>query len=440
MPKRRIWIYVLMFALATINYVDRVVLSVSATSIAREFSITPVELGYLFSSFLWLYLVCLVPMGVLVDRFGSRAVNAAGIGLWSAATAHTALATGLWGLLAARILMGVGESTTYPAAGRVIREWIPRGERGLFAAIFNAGAYFGPAVGGIVLAWLVEVAGWRVAFLVCAAAGFVWLAAWLVWYRRPEAAGWLDPRERDLILREREADAAAPAAAPSPVLRLLASPAMLGLMLTQGCAVYTQYLFLTWLPNYLQAERGMTMLKSGALMALPYVGAVVLTTLVGRLSDARLAKQGTALGARRSMAALSMLLGAVILLTPITTNVYLVLVLIMVALGGVASTVALNIALVGDLLRSSADAGRATSLLILGGNIFGILAPIVTGYVVQATGHFDAAFVVAGALLLLGAISVVTFARHPIGASADARGPAPADGGRAQGLPSAERP
>lgn len=112
MPRRRIWIYVLMFALATINYVDRVVLSVSATSITREFGITPVELGYLFSSFLWLYVVCLVPMGMLVDRFGSRAVNAAGIGLWSAATALTGLASGLGGLIVARIAMGIGESTT----------------------------------------------------------------------------------------------------------------------------------------------------------------------------------------------------------------------------------------------------------------------------------------------------------------------------------------
>ncbi len=437
MPRRRIWIYVLMFALSTINYVDRVVLSVSATSITREFGITPVELGYLFSSFLWLYVVCLVPMGMLVDRFGSRVVNAAGIGLWSAATALTALASGLGGLIVARIAMGIGESTTYPAAGRVIREWIPRSERALFAAIFNAGAYFGPAIGGIALAWLVEAAGWRAAFLACGAAGFVWLAAWLVWYRRPERAGWLDPRERDLILGEREPDAAAPAAAPSSLGRLLASRAMLGLMLTQGCAVYTQYLFLTWLPNYFQTERGMPMLKSGAMMAIPYLGAVILTTLVGRFSDARLDAAAAASGERRRVAAFAMLAGAVILLAPVTSSVPLVLLLIMIALAGVASTVALNIALVGDLIASSADAGRATGLLILGGNIFGILAPIVTGYVVQATGSFDAAFLVAGGLLLIGAASIFLLARHPIGATAPSL---PANPGPVHVLPAAERP
>jgi ACS family glucarate transporter-like MFS transporter len=311
--------------------------------------------------------------------------------------------------------LGVGESTTYPAAGRVIREWIPMRERALFAAIFNSGAYFGPAVGGLVLTWLVATAGWRTAFFVCAAIGFVWLAAWLIWFRLPEQASWLSSEERAMILRERGGNAAQAAAPSLGVGRLLASTSMLGLMLTQGCAVYTQYLFLTWLPNYLQAERGMSMLKSGALMALPFLGAVILTALIGKLSDTLLTEETIRTGGRRRLAALSMLAGSLILLTPLVSNVYVILFLIMIALSGVASTVAMNIALVSDLLRSSADAGRATGLLIVGGNIFGISAPIVTGYVIQATGNFDFAFVVAGALLVVGSLAVFLLARKPIG-------------------------
>jgi MFS family permease len=415
MTNRRVLIFVLMFFLATINYVDRVVLSVSATPIAKEFDISPVQLGYLFSSFLWLYVICLVPMGMIVDKFGTRAVNAAGIGLWSIATALTGFAPGFSTLIASRVLMGVGESTTYPAAGRVIREWIPMRERALFAAIFNSGAYFGPAVGGLVLTWLVSTAGWRTAFFVCSAIGFVWLAAWLIWFRLPEQASWLSSEERAMILRERGGNAAQAAAPSLGIGRLLASTSMLGLMLTQGCAVYTQYLFLTWLPNYLQAERGMSMLKSGALMALPFLGAVVLTALIGKLSDTLLTEETIRTGGRRRLAALSMLCGSLILLTPLVGNVYVILLLIMIALSGVASTVAMNIALVSDLLRSSADAGRATGLLILGGNIFGISAPIVTGYVIQSTGNFDYAFVVAGALLVVGSLAVFLLARKPIG-------------------------
>ena len=410
-----------MFLLATINYVDRIVLSVSSAPIAEEFGISKVELGYLFSSFLWLYVICLVPMGMIVDRLGTRAVNAAGIGIWSIATALTGLATGFGMLIATRVLMGVGESTTYPASGRVIREWIPLKERALFAAVFNSGAYFGPAVGGLVLAWLVSAAGWRVTFLVCAAVGFFWLLAWMIWFRKPEEASWLSAEERALILRERDGGATGLSTGGTSIgLRgLLASSSMLGLMLSQGCAVYTQYFFLTWLPNYLQTERSMSMLKSGALMALPFVGAVILTVLLGKLSDSLLTEASARSGGRRRMGALLMLFGSVILLTPLVDNVYLVLGLITIALAGVASAVALNIALIGDLLRTSADSGRATGLLILGGNIFGILAPIVTGYVVQATGRFDMAFVVAGALLVLGSLAVFLLARKPIGPAED---------------------
>ena len=417
--KRRYWIFVFMFLLATINYVDRVALSVSSTPIAAEFGISKVELGYLFSSFLWLYVVCLVPMGMIVDKLGARTVNAAGIGLRSIATALTGLATGFGMLIATRVVMGVGESTTYPAAGRVIREWIPLKERALFTAIFNGGAYFGPALGGLVLAGLVGAIGWRMTFLICAAIGFVWLFAWMIWFRKPEEVSWLSDEERAFILRERDGSAGAtPADGHSIGLRgLLSSPSMLGLMVTQGCAVYTQYFFLTWLPNYLQTERGMSILKSGALMSLPFIGAVILTVLFGKLSDSMLDEESARAGGRRRLGALCMLFGSVILLTPLVDNVYLVLVLITIALGGVASAVALNIAMVGDLLRTSADSGRATGLLILGGNIFGIMAPIVTGYVVQSTGSFNMAFVVAGALLAFGAATVFLLARTPIGPS-----------------------
>jgi MFS family permease len=419
MKHRRYWIFVFMFLLATINYVDRVALSVSSTPIAAEFGISKVELGYLFSSFLWLYVVCLVPMGMIVDKLGTRTVNAAGIGLWSIATALTGLATGFGMLIATRVVMGVGESTTYPAAGRVIREWIPLKERALFTAIFNGGAYFGPAIGGLVLAGLVGAVGWRMTFLICAAIGFVWLLAWMIWFRKPEEVSWLSDEERAFIVRERNGSAGAASADGHSIgLRgLLSSPSMLGLMVTQGCAVYTQYFFLTWLPNYLQTERGMSILKSGALMSLPFIGAVILTVLFGKLSDSMLDEESARVGGRRRLGALCMLFGSVILLTPLVDNVYLVLVLITIALGGVASAVALNIAMVGDLLRTSADGGRATGLLILGGNIFGIMAPIVTGYVVQSTGSFNMAFVVAGALLAFGAATVFLLARTPIGPS-----------------------
>src|SRR4051812_38301924 len=173
MPRRRIWIYTLLFLLAAINYIDRVALSVAAKPISTEFNISPVEMGYLFSSFLWLYLLCLIPMGIVVDRFGTRAVNAWGMAFWSLATVFTGFAWSFGSLLSTRLAMGIGESTTYPAGGRVIREWAPRGERGLATAIFNSGAYAGPAFGALLVAWLIDAFGWRGAFMAAGSIGFV---------------------------------------------------------------------------------------------------------------------------------------------------------------------------------------------------------------------------------------------------------------------------
>ena len=415
MPRRRLWIYTLMFLLAAVNYIDRSALSVAAAPLAKEFSLDPVQLGYLFSSFLWLYVLCLVPMGVVVDRLGTRRVNALGIGVWSAATVVTGLVTGFGALLATRVVMGVGEATTYPAAGRVIHEWIPVRERALFTTVFNSGAYFGPAIGSITLAWLAADYGWRSAFYACGIIGFVWLAAWLIWFRQPEQATWLGEDERALILRERgDLATAGTETRPMGVVKLLQCRSMIGVMLTQGCAVYTQYLFLTWLPNYLQVSRGISLVKSGPLTALPYLGAVVLTVILGKVSDSLLTAQTARSGGRRGMVALAMLVSAVLLLIPFTSDTSVIMLLITIALSGVATTVGLNIALLSDLLRSPGDAGRATGMLILGGNIFGILAPIVTGYVIQLTGSFDYAFVIAGALLVCGALSALLLTRRPI--------------------------
>jgi MFS family permease len=422
--KSRYWVYLMLFALAAINYLDRVALSVSAGRIQADLGIDKVQLGYLFSSFLWGYTLCLVPIGLMVDRFGARSVTAASMAVWSAATAVTGAAVSMGGVIGARVVMGIGESCCYPAASRIIREWVPAKERATAMTIFNSGAYFGPALGAVGLSWLVSVLDWRLSFVVCGVVGFIWLAVWLVFFRQPENTSWISAEERATIHRERETASQAQGAAAVPVGlgRLIGCTTMWGLMLTQGAGAYTQYLFLTWLPNYLQTERGMTLLKSGTVMALPYLGSIVVSVALGILSDRLLTPQAVEAGRRRIVLGAVVLGGATILFVPWVSSIEAILLLITVALGAVATGNALNMTLLGDLLRSKSDLGRATGLLLIGGNVFGFMAPIVTGYVVKATGHFDAAFAAAGGLLLMGALSSWFFTRSPIGTRDDASG------------------
>ncbi|HTT40141.1 MAG TPA: MFS transporter [Burkholderiales bacterium] len=413
---RRGWINLFLFTLAMINYVDRVALSVASKPISQEFGLSPVAMGYLLSSFLWTYLVCLIPMGILVDRLGTRTVNAAGIAVWSTATMLTGVAWNYVSLIATRLAMGVGEATTFPAGGRVVREWIPAGERGLTNAIFLAGTQAGPAVGAVIVAWVLSRVGWRGSFLVVGAVGGIWLIAWLIWFDTPERVTWLDEDERAKVLAERDADSKVleQKTGGTRVLDLLRTRTMWGLALAEGCAVYTQYLFLTWLPSYLQTTRQLSIVKTGLFTAVPYAGAALLGIALGRVSDRLLQRQEVGEGRRRSMGVVMMLSSAVILFTPFVDQIWLILALFTLSLTGMATAISLNFSLVNDLLRNPEDSGKAMSILIVGGNSFGIAAPIVTGYVIQSTGSFNWAFGIAGLLLVTGATLLLTMTRDPI--------------------------
>lgn len=417
--KKRIWIYVFLFTLTLINYIDRISLSVASTALKQEFNISPIAMGYLLSSFVWLYFIALIPMGYLVGRYGPKKVNSYGIGVWSLATVCTAFATGFFSLLGCRLVMGAGEATTYPAGARVVRDWMPLRERGMATAVFHSGSLVGPAVGAIGFGWLITAFGWRLAFVVAGAIGCVWLAAWLRWYQHPSKASWLGAEE----LREIQdggtaggaaASAHAPASAPLGIRGLVRSRTMWAIGLSHGCAVYATYFFLTWLPNYLQAEKGLSVMTSSMYTAIPYLGAAVLAIVIGRCSDLAVRGKAAQSGQRRFAVAAVLLASAVIFLVPLLSGTAAILLVITLSLATCASAVSLNLSLVNDLVRSGDDVGTAAGFITAVGNLFGLLAPIATGYVVAGTGGFAMAFTVVGALLVVGAALQVFGADRPV--------------------------
>jgi ACS family glucarate transporter-like MFS transporter len=310
--------------------------------------------------------------------------------------------------------MGLGEAPTYPASARTISQWAPASERGRGVASYNAGSYAGPAIGALLVGWLITRFGWRASFYVTGALGFVWLIVWLIWYRKPENAWWLKREERKKILTERDMSSGEERSQHG-VLYLLKYKGMWGVMLTQSCAVYAQYLFLTWLPNYLETARGLTVLKSGLFSALPYFIAVVLGIVFAIVSDRLLTNESRDTGARRIGVVVSMVISSVVLLTPFVHSITMIVVLISISLSFISTSITLNITLTNDLLRVPSSSGQANSLLMIGGNIFGLLAPIVTGFVVQITGQFTGAFLIAGILLIAGAVISFTLTRTSIG-------------------------
>lgn len=416
MHNRRLWVCAFLFTLTTINYTDRVALSVAAKPVSVEFGLTPVELGYLFSSFLWMYIVCLIPVGLLVDRFGGKRVNAGGIAVWSAATVLTGLSFNFWSMAATRVVMGMGEATSWPASNRIIREWFPASERAFANAVFGAGSAAGPALGAMTVTTIVGLFGWRAGFFTAGAVGFLWLVLWWALFDRPERVGWLTDVERTRILAERDGEVR-PAEGLQDALslwHLLTLRSVWGLFLTQGCMVYGGYMLLTWLPSYLQQAKGLNTVHAGFVSAIPFGAAAIISVILGRVGDLRLSSADVHSGRRRSMIAVMLLGPTAMLLVPYLNSLWSILVVLSVAasMGWTAS--ALNFALVTDLVRNQADIGKVTSITVLGGNLFGIMGPIVTGYVLQITGSFNATFAVAGTLALLGAACTLTLTRQPI--------------------------
>jgi len=415
MQYRRGWIALLLFSMTLINYIDRATLSFAIDPISQELGLSTVARGYLFSSFLWTYTLCLIPMGWLVDRYGAKSIAGIGVGVWSIATALTGLAPTFAIMLACRLLMGSGEASTNPSGAKVIREWIPAGERGALSAFFNSGAYAGPALCALAAGPIISHFGWPALFYIMGALGLIWVFVWTSVFKRPEDASWLKAEERLVILTQRTGGTQAGSQPAGGLRQLLRGPTLWGLAFAMGCNVYSQYLFLTWLPSYLRSTKGLNLSSSGVYTALPYAVAVVLCIVIGLVSDRLLRNRDVSRGGRRNLIACTMALASIILLAPLINNLPLLTCLFALSMTGVAATASQTHALTNDLLKNPRDVGVAISFVIVGGNVFGMLAPIVTGYVIEATGSYSWAFIIAGSLLVLGAASILGVTRQPIG-------------------------
>jgi MFS family permease len=413
-PRKRGIIYALLFSMTLINYFDRTVLAIAMPELLHVFALTPVAAGYLLSSFIWTYAPCQLPAGMVLDRWGTRKTAARCIALWSAATALAGASFSYPFLFATRLLLGIGESPTFPLAARAIREWAPVKERALAFSISGSGTPVGVAFGAAGVAWLISAVGWRMAFVISGGLGFVWVGIWLLLFRDPENAEWLSPEERGMIISER-APGGTTDTTYMPLRELLGYQTMWGLFLAQGCVNYTQYLFLTWLPTYLVQSRGLNIMHSGLQTAICYLGAMVLTLCFGRICDAMMTENAVRTGKRRYAVVILALGASVMTLAPFTGAEWMLLAELTFSLACVQSVFVNTYSLTNDLLHAGKSIGTAIGWIQLGGNIFGLAAPIVTGYIVEETHSFTSAFVLAGVLLIMGAVFMLTMTHKPVG-------------------------
>ena len=413
MGRKRWLVLAVLFIANTINYADRVNVSVAGPDIATTFGLGSEALGVIFSCFFYSYIPLLLPMGLLVDRIGPRAIMGSGMVLWSIGSAATGLAPSFYSLIGARLLLGIGESSSYPSGNRSLREWAPRGERGMMAAIFHAGSTAGPAVGILATTLLLSLFDWRMSFLIIAGFTLLWAVVWFALYRSPEAAPWLSEEERSYILENREADDA-DKVQPMSLRALLRQPTMWGLLLTHGCQTYSLYLFLTWLPSYLRTVRHLDLFQAGWLATLPYVVTTIGMIAVGHISDRLLKRADLAGGARRHLMIALMLLSTCIVYVPFANDLVMMEIVIVASVLLATAANSLNYALAGDMCFDKNSAGTVFALLVLGGNGFGFVAPMLTGFIIAKTHEYTLSFALAAALLVAGMAISWLMVRRPL--------------------------
>ncbi|WP_280833452.1 MFS transporter [Mycolicibacterium frederiksbergense] len=417
MSSRRYIVGIGLLLLVTIGYMDRVNWAVAGSHLIAEFDLTKGEFGLLTSVFSWAYLAMLIPVGLIADRWGARLLLPISVIIWSVGVGLTGAAVGLGMLVAARLLLGAGESPMYPVGNSVISEWAPRQERARFTGLLNSGALFGPAIGAVVAAYLIVAFGWRASFLILGVVGIVFSIVWMLIYNTPEKARWLDSTEREYIIRERVDPESAKqmySAAPLTIPQLLRKRTMWSLLISHGCAAYTNYLFLSFMPLYLQEERGFNGFGSGGVTGIVYLIAALGSLGVAYISDRIVPADELHSGGRRNLVVVTMLLGLPLFVLPFIGNIVVIIIVIAWVLIMITSAMTLNFALAGDLIQGNSARGRVFALVSVGGNVFGLIAPIATGYLVDFTGSYAIPFVLAGLLLGVGGVLTWMFSRNSL--------------------------
>ncbi len=400
----------------TLNYLDRSTLSIANPLIRQELGLSIADMGLLLSAFLWAYAFAQLPGGALVDRVGPHRLLAAGLGLWSIAQAMAGFVTSFWQFSIARIFLGLGEAPMFSSAVRVVRDWYNVRDRGLPTGTWNCTSSLGPAIAPPILTALMIGFGWRWMFAIMGIAGLVIAAIWFLVYRDPDEANFT--AEETHYLTDGEEPRVGNPVTLAEWLHLFRFRTTWGLVLGFFGVVYMGWLYLAWLPGYLEMQRHMSIPKTGIVAAIPFAFGVVGSIAGGWIAD-RLMQRGFSPVNSRKVPVIVGLMGMVIFTvvaaeTPSDT----------VAVGAISAALMFGASASGMswALASVAAPAHCTASLgaiqNFGGYLGGALAPTVTGFIVQATGSFTPALLTSAVIGLVSAFMYLLVIRgEPISAA-----------------------
>jgi MFS family permease len=399
-----LWGIVGLLAIASvIAYIDRVNLSVALVDpqFQAYFGLTNTDRGIANSAFFWSYAALQIPAGWVVDRFGSKYPLAIGFAVWSLLTAATAFTTGFETLFAIRLLLGVGEAVIHPACMRWIRFNFPESRRGFAIGLFMSGSKFGPAIGAVLAAILIESFGWRTMFLLVGLTSLLWLIPF--WFMMKKDVG-TGPSVK-------ASTASKPEGANVSMSALLSNPIIWGTVIGTFCYMYFVYFCLTWMPAYYSEAMGLSLSSSGLYTTFSFAGMAIVSILGGLAADWFISRGNSPVTVRKAFTIAGFLMATTVLIGATATSLNVALFFSVLSLSGLGLATANYWALTQTLIPGGA-VGRIVGIQNTAASGAGIVSPILTGWLVDVTGSYIAPMQTVGFFILVGICSYLFLVRE----------------------------
>ena len=402
------WILIFwMFVISAVAYLDRVNIAIAGHSIAEEFGLDNIRLGWVFSAFVFGYALFQAPGGRLADRFGPRRILTIGTIWWAVFTSLTALvpplaARALVMLIAVRFALGIGEAVVYPSSNRLVASWIPTQERGLANGLIFSGVGAGAGVAPPLITYILLHYGWRWSFWVSALIGLGAGAAWYLLARdKPEEHPWVEPAELAHIQSGLSGRALAEQK-PLGWLTIFRSKDVIAITASYFCYGYVAYIFFTWFFIYLNNVRGLDLKASAYYGMLPFIAMAVCSPLGGWVSDVTAKRFGKRV-ARCGIAAASIALSAVFLaLGPGAQDARVASLVLAGGAGALYLSQSAFWSVTSDIAGRSA--GSVSGVMNMGNQMGGVVTASLTPFLAKHFG-WGVPFFVAAALSVVGALA-----------------------------------
>lgn len=383
-----------------IAYVSRSALSVplALPEFISSFHLSFGDRGILNSAFFWTYALLQIPAGWVVDRYGIKFPYAIGFALWCLASASTALTTSIAQLIAVQAVLGLGQSVVAPASYRWIRYHFLEKERGLAIGLYMTGTKIGPAIGTPLAAWLIGLYDWRVMFVLVGLGGMLWLIPWVSMVKN-------DDVEIANSAVKNGGDVAVPFG------RIMASPIAWGTIIASFCYMYFVYFCMTWMPAYFIERRHLSIAKMGLYIFFSFGGLAIVAAAAGWTADLLIARGLNPVTVRKWFTIAGFAVACTELIGARASSIETAVFFAIVSLSGLGLATANYWALTQTLVPAAAI-GRMSGVQNCACSFAGIIAPILTGWLLQKTGSYEVPMIAIVAVLGLGVLSYIVMIRE----------------------------